>query len=124
MARKYEIELIFSDAWGGKLQQPIFSTFRWPNRLYKVGSIVPVRLVGGLFNHGHDYGLHKIVSVEFKRILEVTVPEILADIGRARVGADPRNSFLEIFRTFYSKKDGWDGVYSIVQKLMVEKMGG
>lgn len=121
MTRELETEIKYTQNWGSKLDRPVHTTFRWPTKLYKVGATYPVTLIPGIYHRKKACGLYKLLSIDFKRIRDVTEKEIQADIGSA-AGSEPKHNFLEILRAWYSKKSAWDGQYSIVQKLTLEKL--
>jgi hypothetical protein len=124
MTRQYEKDVKFTDTWGGKVENELFTTFRGQDKLYTPGRIYPVIVVAGIFHKKRDYGYHRLIKLEFKRIMDVSPDEIIADIGRARAGSNPRKSFREIIYKFYGKKKWWDGEHTIIQKLYLEKIGG
>lgn len=122
VARKLESDIKFSQNWGGKLDEPRFTTFRGQDKLYKVGQHYPVTIVSGLYHNKESKGFAVLISVEFKRIQDVSIDEILADIGR-RTSAQPRRYFFNIMKDFYQYKKWWDGEYTVLQKLTFEFIG-
>lgn len=92
------------------------------DKLFKLGSDLPVTLASGLFHEAKSFGYVKVLAIEFKRIKDVTITEILADIGR-RTSTQPRVYFYKLMKDFYGHKRWWDGKYTVIQKLTVEKLG-
>jgi len=122
MARQHETEISFSDTWGGKIEHVIFKTVRGQDKVYKVGQVYPCTLIAGLFHKKTNLGMHELLGIEWKRIRDFTTAEVLADIGQVRAGSEPKREFLEILKAFYSKKGWWDGEYTIMQRLTLEKI--
>ena len=122
MTRKYEDVINFSRNWGMKLDNARWTTVRGQNKLYKVGGIYPVVLVASLVQKRKEYGPASLLRIEFKRIKDFTIGEILEDIGR-RTSAQPRVYFYNLLKDFYQLKKWWDGEYTIAQKLVFEYIG-
>lgn len=120
--RKPETDLKFSQNWGGKLEHARFTTFRGQDKLYKVGELYPVTLVSGLWHSEQRFGHVRLLAIEFKRIQDISLEEIIADIGR-RTSSNPRKYFIELMKDFYGLKRWWDGEYTVIQKLTFEKLG-
>lgn len=122
MGRKYEKELKFSKNWGGKLDMARFTSVRGQDKLFKAGEIHTISLASGLFHDQKNFGYARLLKIEFKRIEDFTIDEILVDIGR-RTSGQPRNYFYKLLEEFYKHKKWWDGTYSVVQKLTFEYIG-
>lgn len=122
MSRKFETELKFSQNWGGKLDQPRYTTVRGQDKLYREGDVLPVTLATGLYHTKKSAGHVVVVRVEFKRLRDFTIQEILEDIGR-RTSGEPRKYFFKLMEDFYKFKRWWDGEYTVLQKLTLDKMG-
>lgn len=123
MSRKFETDVKFTDTWGEKLEKPAFFTSRGQDKLYKVGEVYDVLLVGGIFHKGRNYGPHRCYKIEFKRLCEYTADEIIADIGRRRALPNPRRAFFNVMKAFYEHKKWWDSEYTVLQKVYFEKIG-
>jgi len=123
MSREHETEIKFTSEWGGKIYHDVFSTFRWPDKIYTAGRLYPVILVASLTHRRKELGSHRLLKVEFKRIRDISPGEVIADIGRSSAGSSPRKALLKIMKSWYGKKKAWDGEYSILQKLTLEKLG-
>lgn len=122
MTRKFETEVNFTVPWGNKLENPSFFTSRGQDKLYRVGKIYPVILLSGLLQQRKKYGLHRCFRIEFKRICDYAVAEIVADIGDT-LNLNPRQRFYEIMKALYKDKSWWDGEYTVLQQVYLEKIG-
>lgn len=122
MTRKPETAIKFSRNWGGKLDMARFTTVRGQDKLYKEGEIYPIILASGLWHEKKEFGPARLLKIEFKRIEDFNIAEILADIGR-RTSGQPRSFFFHLLEDYYKHKSWWDGMYSVVQKLTLEYIG-
>lgn len=123
MTRKFETGVKFTDPWEDKLERGEFFTTRGQDKLYRTGVVYPVILVPGLFHNGKNYGHHRCFRIEFKRICDYNASEIIADIGRRRAGSSPRAAFYKLMKDWYQFKKWWDGEYTVLQKVYLEKIG-
>lgn len=122
MGKKHETEIKFTQDWGGKLGENSFTTVRGQDRIYEQGKIYPVTLIAGLFHTKKNIGPCLLAKLEFKRIRDFTDEEIRKDIGPEASRRDPMHNFYEILKAWYARKAWWDGEYSVVQKLALEKL--
>jgi hypothetical protein len=123
MTQKHEVEIKFTQDWGGKLNEDSFTTVRGQDKIYTPGKIYPVTLVAGLFHTKKAVGPCRLVKLEFKRIRDFTAEEIRKDIGVQASGENPASNFYKILDAFYGRKVWWNAEYTVVQKLLLEKVG-
>lgn len=121
-ARLIESEIKFNSTYGHKLERDVFTTIRGQDKLYKVGTDVKITLVSGVHGIGKDYGYRRIYRVEFKRIMDFQKQEIVRDLGATIAGNNPKLSLYHLLKRIYEKKFYWNGWYTVMQKVYLERL--
>jgi hypothetical protein len=118
-----ETILEFSSDWGGKIYQKYLTTVCGQDKLYLVGSTIPAIFKNGIYHVDKTIGNHQVQLIVWKRIIDFTQMEIIDDIGVAAAGNNPKLAFYDILSQWYAKKPWWQGQYTVMQKLYLQRVG-
>jgi len=122
--------LRFAERYDNKFRRPIFPTIRGQDKLYEVNKIYHIRLLDKKTKQWLPNGSAKVLRVDWKRICDFSVPEIVEDLGPDFVAKEKgkpicikttKRNLLKELEKYYGQKPYWCGKYTLVQKLTCQR---